>query len=242
MIRVTPMVESADRFTVVVRFLLQDFSGSGIRTVTLYDAFSIEIPVAVPVGCRTTYEFVTEPINRRRLPLYIEATDCVGEVTNREATGPIFYPGKKEGPGVPMPCSAVDCADDPDCSRAVAEVRFARGDVLIRCTECNRLRNQKRESREAIIGYGGLTSLFASLAVLGAIYLGWWVGLLGFIAAGSTILAGTKAIEDEKRFRREAEQCERDLVDFRNRFLETVARANEECCPGCILADTSMPC
>jgi len=241
MIQVTSMVESADRFTVVVRFLLQDFSGSGIRTITLYDNFSVEIPVGQPVGCITTYEFVTEPINRSRLPLHIEAADCAGELTSRETIGPIFYPGKKSGPGVPMPCSAVDCADDPDCSRAVGEVRFARNDVLILCTECNRLRSNAWERLWAGIGYLLLALLFAVLAFFAFFYFGAW-GILPSAVVATATAAAVKAFQDEARLRGKAEQCERDLVDARSRFVETVARANEDCCPGCIFADVSMPC
>lgn len=246
MIQTRAWVEDADRFTITVRFTCIADPGEEVKRVSVTDRFGMELPTPQPENCRAIFEFVLERVNRERLPLFIECTNCDDVVTSREHTGPVFDPAGPPagGPGISLPCSAVSCDEiSSRCREDIAHLESARSRIVRLCEECHRFRAlMDADNNRAIAGF----IIFAALAAaaIAAAFIPFVGQLVAFALATAAIVALGFAVSFLKRaaeHRRRLESCEDQLRQSRDTFDTAVARVRASCCPGCIRTDLSQP-
>lgn len=253
MIRVDEIVAGGDTDSIVAILILTDDSGTGIRRVIVRDRFGMEIPLSEqPKDCPTpSWETTLGTIFRDRLPLAVEAVDCVDNTTPAEAIGPLFakearIPLPEPDPISPPRCSAVLCPPTTrTCDEAMASVLLAHDALLPRCGVCEALaRAADAKLAEAIAwGVAAFVALVlaATLGQSGGLWGAIFALVFGVLTAVFVALANA-AYAEEAQLRSEAAACLREREPLQARFAEALGAVAENCCPGCGGVIPPQPC
>ncbi|MEX2964403.1 hypothetical protein [Microbulbifer sp. TYP-18] len=254
MIRARAYETGSDSSMPLVRFVVEDDSGNGIRQVMVYDDVGGSYGPFEPVqSCDQYLEFEIGPIARNRFPLWAEGEDCAGQPTSRQEIGPLLTPVQPPpgSPGVPMPCSPTWCPPAPDCDIAVNEVGEAQGEMADVCGNCARLRSSQRNAIAEAVLLAILAAVLFALAALFSILAfqsGPWGVAFAILAIASTAAAikfsgeAHVARERAESLGQQAEACEANLADLRIRLDDALRRISQHCCEHCVFVPLTAPC
>lgn len=219
--------------------------GTQLKSFTVQDTMGMIIDFEPALEPCTSEWYMGRSLGivRDRFPLSVEVTDC-----DDHTFGPDEFP--KLGvlptePGIPLPCSALMCADNPVCREAQRNAVTERNRVAILCWQVQTVRDEF--TRYLVIAAAAAITFILALAIAGPALGSGWIGAIiaaiFFAIAAAFFAIFVWATVEAARKRLELNQLEDRLRGEKNAYInDSLRRVFDACCPGCIDIDTSMPC
>jgi hypothetical protein len=220
--------------------------GALLRSVTVWDTMGIPLPFepAIEPCASNFYIGRAFGIARGRFPLSIEVSDCDDRTFGRDVLPLVGLPPGASGLGIRLPCTAVECADNPECGRFQGALSMQRNRVAMLCRQVASCRDAF--IRYTVIAAAASAGFLAAMAVAGPAASGGWIGaiisVIFFAIAAAFFAIAAWATGEAIQKRQELDRLESELRQAQTDFNSVLERVFATCCPGCIYIDTTMPC